>query len=302
MSRSRVPPGTSLPFSARVKRRVKFAAGSIEPSLRKIKLEAQVAGKGPKSRSEKSRSAWRSDPLRDEKIFSYISSLARKGQPVRLSVKSAHSVSLARKNLADANRAGLSIIPDVFVPDWDHSSDLMKMLGWGLAARELEATPFTLRVSDTVMDAAHRSRVGPSRYLQDRLARHLRTRLPSHAPTFWFAVEQGHSEQAHLHGAMVIPEAAHSVVREALASAGGKWEGGSLRQVHFSRAKNPIKWVAYSTKWLFGTHRRLCAGTGALDVEMFTSRSVPIAATQGFRAAARDAYQVGRRSGLVIYP
>lgn len=140
MSRSAVPSAAPIPFGKRVKRRVKFAAGSVEPKFRKVKLDAEVAAKGPKSRSEKSRAAWRNDPRRDEKILSYIGRLVRNKQPVRLSVASRHLVSAARKSLADAARAGVRIIPDLFVPAWDHSSDLMKMLGWGLAAREMGAT------------------------------------------------------------------------------------------------------------------------------------------------------------------
>lgn len=281
---------------------MKFAAGAAEPKWREVKLGAKVAGKAPKARSDKSRSTWRNDPKRDEKIVSYINRLTRIGQPVRLSTVSAHSVSAARKNLADATRGGVRTIPDLFIPAWDHSSDLMKMLGWGLAARDLGATPFTLRVSGKVFDAARQSRVGPSRYLQDRIARHLRTRLPNNAATFWFAVEQGYGEQAHLHGAILIEDGQQSIVREALVAPGGDWKGGTVRQVHFSPAKNPIKWVAYSTKWLFGTHRRLCEEYGAVAIELFTSRKVPIAATQSFRAASRASYNAGRKTRLVIYP
>lgn len=302
MSRSTVPSASPPSFGERVKRRVKFAAGSVEPKWREVKLGAKVAGKAPKSRSDKSRAAWRNDPKRDEKILSYISRLVRKRQPVRLSVNSTHSVSAARKNLADATRAGVRTIPDLFVPAWDHSSDLIKMLGWGLAARDIGSTPFTLRVSERVFAAARGSRVGPSRYLQDRIARHLRTRLPMSEVTFWFAIEQGRGEQAHLHGAILIPEGQQSIVRSALIAAGGDWDGGAVRQVHFSPAKNQIKWVAYSTKWLFGTHRRLCEEDGEVDIDLFTNRRVPIAATHTFRVAARNSYQGGRKSGLVIYP
>ncbi len=261
MSRSGIPSAAPLPFGERVKRRVKFAVGSVEPKLRKVKLDAQVAAKGPKSRSDKSRSAWRNDPRRDEKILSHIGQLVRRKQPVRLSVSSAHLVSAARKNLADAARAGVLVIPDLFVPAWDHSSDLMKMLGWGLAARDIGATPFTLRVSGDVLDAARRSRVGPSRYLQDRIARHLRTRLPNSPATFWFAIEQGHAEQAHLHGAILIQEGQRSSVREALMAAGGDWEGGSVRQVHFPPPRTrssgwPILRSGYSEHTVGSAKRR----------------------------------------------
>lgn len=302
MSRSGVPSASPPSFGDRVRRKVKFAAGSAEPKWREVKLGAKVAGKPPKSRSDKSRSAWRNDPRRDEKILIYLSSLVRSGQPARLSVNSAHSVYAARKNLAEASRAGVRIIPDLFVPAWDHSSDLMKMLGWGLAARHMGATPFTLRISEAVIGAAKRSRVGPSRYLQDRIARHLRTRFPNSAPTFWFAIEQGFSEQAHLHGAILIEEGQEPGIRKALLAAGGDWTGGTVRQLHLSPAKNQIKWVAYSTKWLFGTHRRLVENDGIVDIDLFTNRKVPIAASQTFRVAARAAYRAARATGLVIYP
>jgi hypothetical protein len=300
MSRTRFPPATPGPFIERLKRRVKFAAGSVEPKWRETKIRAKLSGKAAKSRSEKSRAGWRNDPLRDEKIFSYIGRLVRKRQPIRLSVKSAHTVSAARINLADAARAEVRIIPDLFVPTWDHSSDLMKMLGWALAATMLRATPFTLRLSDDVIAAAKRSRVGPSRYIQDRIARHLRTRIPGIDPTFWFAVEQGKWEQAHLHGAIVIQDDERPLVLEGLRAAGGKWAGGPVRQVHFSPRKNQIKWVSYSTKWLFATHNRLTREGG--DVIDFIDRKVPLAATQSFRSAARTAYQDARSSGMVIYP
>jgi hypothetical protein len=302
MSRSTVPSASPPSFGERVKRRVKFAAGSVEPKWREVKLGAKVAGKAPKSRSDKSRAAWRNDPKRDEKILSYIGRLVRKRQPVRLSVNSTHSVSAARKNLADATRAGVGTIPDLFVPTWDHSSDLMKMLGWGLAARNMGATPFTLRISEEVIGAAKRSRVGPSRYLQDRIARHLRTRFPNSTPTFWFAIEQGFREQAHLHGAILIEDGQEAGIRKALVVAGGDWAGGTVRQVHFSPKKNQIKWVTYSTKWLFGTHRRLVENEGVVDVDLLTSRKVPIAASQTFRVAARAAYRAARTDSLVIYP
>ncbi|WP_271084552.1 hypothetical protein [Brevundimonas sp. NIBR11] len=248
-----------------------------------------MASKDVKTRSEKSRSEWRNDPRRDEKIFRYINTKLRAGQPVRVSASAVHSVWLSRKTLADADRAGVRIIPDVFLPHWDHSSPLMKMLGWGLASRNLEAIPFTLRVAPEVMKNAASDPVGVGRHMQDRLARHLRQRLPSSTPDFWFAVEQGGWDEPHIHGAIVVPEGARENVRAALAGCGGPWRS-EARQVHFSPRRNLVKWVGYSTKWLY---RSMVKIGGKENL---------VGATQGMRREAKRLYSEARTSRAVLYP
>jgi hypothetical protein len=282
-------------------RRAKFAGGAArEKRMRQTHLDRDVASKGVKSRSEKSRAKWRNDPRRDEEILSFINTKLRSRQPVRLTKQAAHTVWAARKNLADAKRAGVRVIPDLFVPHWDHSSDLMKMLGWGLASRELGATPFTLRIAPEGLKRAQADEVGPARHIQERIMRHLRVRLPGNAPTFWFAIEQGQWEEAHVHGAVVISPNGRKAVAEALAAAGGAWSSPA-RQVQLDRPKNLVTWVGYATKWLFTSMTRVLPDKLS-DPEARYKAHELIGASQTMRRAAKVAYQQARKSGAVIYP
>lgn len=283
------------------KRRAKFAGGAArEKRMRRTHLDADVASKGVKSRSENSRAKWRNDPRRDERIFSFINAKLRLQHPIRLSRDASHIVWEARKILADAERAGVRVIPDLFIPHWDHSSDLMKMLGWGLASRELGATPFTLRIAPEVLKRAQADEVGPARHIQERIMRHLRVRLPGTAPTFWFAIEQGQWEEAHAHGAVVIPPDGRKAVAEALAAAGGAWSSPA-RQVQLDRPKNLVTWVGYATKWLFTSMTRVLPDKLS-DPEARHKAHKLIGASQSMRRAAKAAYQEARKSGTVVYP
>ncbi len=274
---------------ARALRRGKFAGGAkVEPRYRKLAIEAELAGKPPKSRSEKSRSAWRNDPKRDEKIFSFINVLLRKKQPVRLTNTATDLVWEARKKLKEAMLDERRIVPDIGIPHWDHASDLLKMIGWGMASKELRAQPFTLRLSAAVIEAASRDKRGFGRHIQDRIARHLRQRFPTGEATFWFAVEQGFREEPHVHGAVVVPEEGLFLTREALRAAGGKWRSDA-RQCDIRPRLNQIKWVGYATKWLFGSKAKIRSAN-------------LIGATQTMRRTARTAYQSARTKRTVLYP
>lgn len=280
-------PGTA--FAERWKKRAKFAAGRKgELRFREAALGAKSAGKHPRTRSEKSRSSWRVDPIRDEKIYRLINACLRKGQPVRVSVRASYVVSAARKSLADSERYGPRIIPTVFLPHWDHADRLLKMVGWGMASHDLGAVPFTLRLSTEVIEKARAAEVGIGRHLQDRITRHLRHRLSEGVPAFWFAVEQGVWDEPHLHGAIVIPEGRQDEVKAALIAAGGAWVSRA-RQLGFSRRKNLVVWVGYATKWLFGSKVKL-------RDENLTG------ANHEMRRNAKRCYNDARSSGSVLYP
>lgn len=264
----------------------------MEAGMRRAALDARVGHKPSRGRSEKSRLAWRNDPVRDEKIFNIINTYLRNRQPIRLTSKASHSVCAARKNLRSAKVKGERIIPEIGLPHWDHSSELLKMIGWGLASKELQATPFTLRLSEKVIRDAKASPRGFGRYLQDRLGRHLRQRLPDHEPAFWFAAEQGVRDEPHLHGAVVIPEGARDEVLAALMVAGGAWRSPE-RQCSFGRPGNLIKWVGYCTKWLFSSGLHIADGTICKSVT---------GASQTVRREAKRCYQEARARSLAIYP
>lgn len=293
-------PKTSASYAPRgveaALRRAKFSGGAAaEKKYRDMTVGLKVAGKQPKSRSEKSRSAWRNDPGRDEKIFLFVSGSLRKGQPVRLTKTAAHTVWAARKNLADAARSGVRLVPEVGLPHWDHASDRLKTLGWSLASKEWHAVPFSLRLSPEVATAAIEDKRGVARYLQDRIARHLRQRLPDQEPMFWFAVEQGIWEEPHLHGAVVIPEGGRDHVISALKAAGGAWKSAA-RQCQLSAAHNLVTWMGYATKWLHRSRWRIRSGGETTVPERL------LAASQPMRRAAKRAYQEGRSNQSVLYP
>lgn len=281
------PSPASLRYE-RVKRRAKFAAGKVEPRYRKVFIDRDIAKKPPQGRSEKSRSAWRNDPRRDEKIFRNINALLRSKQPVRVTNVSGHSVSAARKKLREADHSDERIIPDIGLPHWDHSSELLKMLGWGLASWDMNARPFTLRLSNDVIAAARADRRGMGRYLQDRISRHLRHRFPDTDHAFWFSVEQGVWDQPHLHGAVVVPPEGDEAVKAAFIAAGGKWSSKS-RQFHFSRRGNLLTWVGYATKWLYGSKAKL-------RDEKLTGASSTL------RRQAKRLYQAARKDWQKLYP
>lgn len=270
-------------------RRQKYKrAKKEERLLRGEYFNRKVEIKGSKSRSEKSRARWRNDPRRDAVIFRYILEKLRDKQPVRLCTDSAYSVWLSRRTLADARRRGFRVIPDLFIPHWDHASPLLKMLGWALASEALGAYPFTLRISNEVMSHAKASSKGPARYLQDRISRHLRRLKPEIKIEFWFAFEQGEGEEPHLHGAIVVPRGAKEAVASALRAAGGLWEP-KCRQVLISERRCPVKWVGYSTKWHLSSSHKM--GFDRL-----------VAATQGVKREAQLRYQEARSTNRCLHP
>jgi hypothetical protein len=245
------------------------------------------AGKPKKSRSEKARSAWRADPGRDEKIFSFINGLLRKKQPVRLTKSMTHTVRAAKILLDGSKASGTRIIPPVGLPHWDHTSPHLKMLAWGMASWELNATPFTLHLSDEIIKKALKDKRGFARHIADRVRRLLEYRLGT-VPGFWFSVEKGPGEEPHAHGAIVIQPGHEELVSKALRSAGGKCSYPA-RQLFYSPKRNAINWVGYATKWMYGTRRRLLSPNS-------------IAANHVIRQAAQAWHQEARSTSRIVHP
>lgn len=270
-------------------RREKYKrAKPLERAVRRDHFNEAVAYKGSKSRSEKSRAKWRNDPRRDAVIFRYINDKLRDNQPVRLCSDSSCSVYLSRKTLAEAKRQEVRVIPDLFVPHWDHASSLIKLVGWGLASEALGAFPFTLRIDPEIMSLAQSSGKGPTRYLQERIGRCLRSSLSATRIEFWFVIEQGEAEEPHLHGSIVMPKNGWDAVADALRTAGGLWEPRS-RQLLISEKKDPLQWIGYSTKWLLTSGLRIGAD------RLF-------AASQGMKREAKFRYQKARSEKRALYP
>lgn len=265
---------------------VKFrGAGRSESFDRQFAISQANAGKPPKSRSEKARSRWRRDLGRDEKIFLFINGLLRKSQPVQVTSRMGHTVRGAKNILRDAKPS--KVIPPVGLPHWNFAAPRLKMLGWGMASWELNAAPFTLRLSDTVVLQAKRDPRGFARHIQDRIRRHVRYHTGDD-PSFWFSIEQGPFEEPHLHGAIVVPSGQDKAVRRAMRAAGGKWTSDA-RQFHFSPKRGAVGWIGYATKWMYGNMRRV--GDDRL-----------IAASHSIRQAALRWFESARRTKQVLYP
>jgi hypothetical protein len=275
------------PRSRDIRRYVKFrGAGRSERFDRKFAVTQANAGKPKKKkRSEKVRSRWRQDLKRDEDIFLFINRILRKSQPVQLTKTVRHTVRAAKRILEDARPS--RTIPPVGLPHWDHAAPRLKMLGWGMASWDINATPFTLRLSDDVVRAASKDARGFARHIQDRIRRHLKYRTGMD-PAFWFAVEKGPLDEPHLHGAVVVPGGQSKAVRKAMRAAGGKWTS-KARQFHFSPRHGAIGWVGYTTKWMYGSMRRV--GSDRL-----------IGASHPIRQAARRWFLTARRTRRVVYP
>jgi len=258
-----------------------------EHRSRRSAIDAFDGGRAALARASRmSRGSWRRNKRRDDEIYNFIISLLRIKQPVRLTAALTHTVRSAKSELASAKLSETRCIPKVGLPHWDHTDPLLRMLGWSMASWELDATPFTLRLNPDLIIRAEADRRGMSRYLQDRIGRHLRTKLGSPAP-FWFAVETSAMGECHLHGAVVIPPGQIDLVKAALKSAGGSW--GRSRQLRFSERGDAAKWVGYCTKWFYGSKTRV-------------RDEATTAATNDIRRLAKEWHQKVRQEERVIYP
>lgn len=263
-------------------RRIKFKNNrSQESSLNKTKISEQKL-------SENTTLKKRSVRYRDDKIFRYIINKLRYNQPVKLTNDKTCTVYLFGRTIGQAKRDGRRVIPKLFIPHWDHASPNLKMLGWSLASYDLSATPFTLNIDPKLIAKGKASSHGLARYLQDRIARQLRRRIPNHKIDFWFVIEQGIGDEPHLHGAITIPVGERDHVSLALREAGGDGRCKS-RQLKFSQPRCPTTWIGYSTKWKL-------VSEGHLEASTIT------AATKGLRSRAKKLYNNYRCREITLHP
>jgi hypothetical protein len=202
----------------------------------------------------------------------------------------------------DAYRTGTlptGSYPIVGLPHWDHASERLMMIGWGLAMYEKHGKTFNLKLSDKVVDDALRSPMGFTRYMQDRirkkLVREFRT-LGRPVPDFWFAVEGGVVDEVHLHGAIEGGQGQDAIdaIRRALKSAGGD---GVPNQLTMKALTRPATWVGYVTKW-YSVARFHIRPSDVLTIE-----DVPVfAATNRCRTAAQKTYMAARKANKVLFP
>jgi hypothetical protein len=224
---------------------------------------------------------------RDERIVAFIKHLLRTGTPVRLTALSLDTVRAGNIIHTEAKLSGRRAIPKIGLPHWDHAAAHLKMIAWGIASWELDATPFTLKLSVSVIAAADADRRGHGRYLQDRISRHLRHGL-EFTPAYWFSIEMGVGDDPHLHGAIVRPRGKEDAIRRALLGAGGSTVSPA-RQLKFSKKLGAVGWMSYATKWLYRTRAHM-------------KDDNTCGATHSLRVAANEWYRAAREREQVIYP
>lgn len=280
------PPGD--PF----RREGRKLSRKLEAIHRRERRQSEVAFKGRKTASRKSREKWRRDQKRDAAILSEITGFFE----VEVGVKMAGSQAALVRAKKSVKTAGVEEAVVVF-PHWEKSSEVMRAFGMASAAGASGARDFTIHLNDEVLDYAW-GRDGQSfakrmlRRIADALGAKCRA-AELEPPGVMFFVEQGRGERPHLHGVVMIPnhpEALH-LVRDALKRAGGSpWKKTAAvdTQVDIGGLPEPVGWVDYITKFKELTKAHLGANT--------------FAASQSMRAVGRVWYEKGRREGRLLLP
>ncbi len=235
--------------------------------------------------------AIRRDVEFDELLFKGILASLAEGEPVRLTSRKGPGVTDYRQQRRRRTEDIENPHHTFHALHWDHTGDRMKALAWGLALKERSGTTFSLHLSEAVIAMAEGSQLGFATFLRDRIKRKLRHHLGQDRtplPDFFFMVETKPGTPAHLHGGIIIPEAAgcEALVRKALKAAGGDW-GSSGRQLDLRSFTSAIGWVRYVSKWRLTT---------TLELQ---DRNI-VAATSGLRALASAWYKRARSTEEVI--
>lgn len=267
-------------------------AKDLERRLRRERRREEVAFRGRKSASRKSREKWRRDEKRDAGIIAEIQGFFEVEVGVRMAASEAALVRLKKSPIGPG--AGEAAI--VF-PHWEKSSEVIRSFAMAAGAGALGARDFTIHMNDAVLDYASGA---DGQSFAKRMLRRITDALGSkfgavgvNPPGVMFFVEQGKGERPHLHGVVMIPdhpEALH-IVRDALKQAAGSpWKKTPTvdTQVDIGGLPEPVGWVDYITKFKEVTKAHLGSNT--------------FAASQSIRAIGRDWYEKGRQEGRLLLP
>tara|TARA_R110002051_G_scaffold37159_6_gene80049 strand:+ start:2168 stop:3382 length:1215 start_codon:yes stop_codon:yes gene_type:complete len=267
-------------------------AKDLEARLRRERRRAEVAFRGRKSVSRKSREKWRRDEKRDAKIISEIQGFFEVEVGVRMASSEAALVR-SKKSLEGPGAGETAIV----FPHWEKSSEVIRSFGMAAGAGALGARDFTIHMNDAVLDYASGA---DGQSFAKRMLRRITDALGSKfgavgvsPPGVMFFVEQGKGERPHLHGVVMIPSypEALNIVRDALKQAAGSpWKKTATvdTQVDIGGLPEPVGWVDYITKFKEVTKAHLGSNT--------------FAASQSMRAIGREWYAKGRREGRLLLP
>lgn len=264
----------------------------LEKLHRRERRQTEVAYKGSKTASRKSREKWRRDEKRDAKIIAEIKGFFEVEVGVRMASSEAALVRL-KKSLEGPGVGEIGIV----FPHWEKSSEVIRSFGMAAGAGALGARDFTIHMNDAVLDYASGA---DGQSFAKRMLRRITDALGSKfgavgviPPGVMFFVEQGKGERPHLHGVVMIPDHpdALNIVRDALKQAAGSpWKKTATvdTQVDIGGLPEPVGWVDYITKFKEVTKAHLGSNT--------------FAASQSMRAIGREWYENGRREGRLLLP
>jgi len=264
----------------------------LERQLRREWRREEVAFRGRRTASRKSREAWRRDEKRDEAILSEIKGFFAVDVGVRM-VSSQGALVHAEKS---SPPKGLPEAVMVF-PHWEKSSELLRAFGMASAAGLRGARDFTIHMNDAVLSYASGA---DGKSFAKRMLRRINDALKAKCaplglatPDVMFFVEKGRGERPHLHGIITLPDHpdAIAIIRAGLKQAAGSpWKSMLAvdTQVDIGGLSEPVGWLDYITKFKEFTKASLGSNT--------------FAASLGMRACGRDWYEHGRRSGRLILP
>lgn len=239
-------------------------------------------------RSGKPTAEPRRNPTRDERIAQGIVEALRAGHRVQLSSKSGQGVTDYR-SMKRRIKSPKGTVHHVkfWTPSWDHAGDALKALAWSQVMRERGGETFTLRLGEKNIHEAKSSAVGFVPFMLERIRRPL-TKIAAASnmlPEFFLFAEAAYGVEAHLHGAMILPEApaARRAWRRALMEAGGDYVPRK-NQLLFRTYSSAAGWANYVRKWKLGTaiqlgDTRVCACSNSI------------------RSEAQDWYDNARRTG-----
>jgi hypothetical protein len=265
---------------------------NLERRLQRERRRQEVAFRGRKSASRKSREKWRRDEKRDAAIIAEIQGFFEVEVGVRMASSEAALVRLRKSPVGPG--AGETAI--VF-PHWEKSSEVLRSFAMAAGAGALGARDFTIHMSDGVLDYASGA---DGRSFAKRMLRRITDALGSKfgavgvsPPGVMFFVEQGKGERPHLHGVVMIPDhpEALDLVRDALRQAAGSpWRRTATveTQVDIGGLPEPVGWVDYITKFREVTKAQLGSNT--------------FAASHSMRALGREWYETGRKDGRLLLP
>lgn len=240
----------------------------------------------------------RRDPIEDTKIFQQIWASMGKGCDTVLASGKKPLVQRWKDKIylknKEINPETGKEIRTIWVPDWTHTGDRLKLLALG-ASMTGEVHAFTLKLGKREIEAAYNSPRGFVGYFTERMKRAF-SKAGDPSPQYAFMLEASPVHEVHIHG---IISSSITKVRPILAEVGGATDmAAKERQVDVQKVYNLLGWARYIAKAPLMTADTLHWARKKRSLP--ERRDTLIGAPTRSRAAAKDWYQTQRKSGSPI--